>query len=74
MFSPPGVGMMPDVEFRIVIEGLSPPTGSVFTPGGVVKPFAGWLQLLGVLTAAVEPPEGSPKVGSGELAELEPRA
>lgn len=52
------------MDIRISIENRQPPTGTIGLAGASTHPFAGWLQLLRVLSDLVGGPQG---VRSGEL-------
>ena len=55
----------------IRVEGRGPPSGEVAVDEGAPIPFAGWLQLLGILSDALFDP-GSPGLAHGLRGELDP--
>jgi hypothetical protein len=50
------------VLISINVDGFRPPSGAVVVDEGESEPFAGWLQLLGILDRMLLAPAGS--VGS----------
>ncbi len=47
------------VHIRLRIDEREPPVGEVLTEHGESAPFSGWLDLLRVLSEALEDPPGS---------------
>ncbi|MDQ1369030.1 MAG: hypothetical protein QOF20_1383 [Acidimicrobiaceae bacterium] len=43
------------VDIRICVTVRQPPSGEVSTDGGEAHPFAGWLQLLKILSDILKP-------------------
>ena len=43
----------------IQVDALRPPSGALAVDGGDAQPFAGWLELLGILTGLLPSGDGS---------------
>lgn len=56
----PGRAENHGVELRMRIDQTAPPSGEVMLPDGRSARFAGWLQLLGILTSLVDSPAETP--------------
>ena len=57
------------VEVHISMEAAQPPTGRVVTvEGEPAQPFVGWLQLLTILTSALQPSPSAPLTRRSETA------
>ena len=44
------------VIMKLSFDSADPPVGLVVLGDGLEQPFEGWLQLLGILSRALEPP------------------
>ena len=58
------------MRITIQVDAVGPPAGALAVDEGDPQPFAGWLELLGILTGLLptaEPSPGAPQRLSGQL-------
>ena len=67
--TPSAVRVIGMFEVHISMETTQPPTGLVVTvEGEPARPFMGWLQLLSILSGALQPPAAAPVTLPSETA------